>query len=245
MKKSLYIFVAFFMLVSCKMTERMILSEDGLIEYETEIDVTEMIGFMYPQKSIDSLKLIGQFPIDTLISYAKLQDHHELKSKDLSEEELQLFKLMDKSYLHLEINEKLAKITMKTDKMPWKDFNAYWDRLDKGVQNLEKAKPGSTDKLKEIGFFNSMSVKYDGKTFQRINDPRTQQTVLSDTALLGGAEMMKMLTYKMEYRFPKPIKTISIDNASFSLDRKYMWIEVTAADMLENPEKYNFTIEFE
>jgi hypothetical protein len=52
-------------------------------------------------------------------------------------------------------------------------------------------------------------------------------------------------SYKMIYRFPKPVKSITFENAQFSADRKTVTVDIAMDDYMEHPEKLSFEVVFE
>lgn len=229
-------------LQSCTITERMEISETGMIDYETEVNISEMMPFLFPEHIKDSLKNIGQFPIDTIFSYAQADSYFQTEDKESPDKELEVLKTLDKSYVNFKADENLGHLKFITSKMNIKDFNTYWEQFDSKLIEIAKEDPKLAQRIKENTQFSSVKVHYDGKTFQRIS---LHDNLKFDSEMFGGEEMMKLFQLKFEYKFPKPIKKSSVDNATFSLDRKTMNIEVSVEEMMKNPKLYNFTVELE
>jgi hypothetical protein len=244
MKKLISFTIAIFLMVSCTVTERMVISETGMVEYETEINLTEMISFMYPENVRDSLSKIGQFPLDTTFTYLQADQFFKTNSAETTEAEKEFFQTLDKSSVKFTVNEKEGFIKMITQKMNIKDFNDYWQKIDAKILELEKKYPDEAAKTTEGSRLASLNIHYDGKTFRRITNSDIKILNGDNSSLLGG-EMANMMTYKLEYHFPKPIKKTSLEYASFSLDRKTMWVEIPIDNVLSQSDAYNFTVEFE
>lgn len=244
MNKILSLTLAFILFGSCTITERMVISETGMVDYETEINLTEMMGFMYPANVRDSLSKLGQFPIDTTFTYAQADQFFNTHAKELSEVEKEFAKALDKSSIKFKANENEGFLKFVTQKMNVQDFNAYWKKIDAKVLELEKKYPDEAPKVTEGSKLSTLNIHYDGKTFRRITNAE-MKILNTDSELFGGAEMANMLTYKLEYHFPNPIKKSSVENATYSLDRKTMWVEMPLEEILSQSEIYNFTVEFE
>ena len=59
------------------------------------------------------------------------------------------------------------------------------------------------------------------------------------------ALMFGSSTYKLNYHFPKPIKSVSNETAMFSADRKTVTIEYGFMDYIANPEALNLEVVLE
>lgn len=119
------------------------------------------------------------------------------------------------------------------------------------------------------------SYFYDGKVFKKIVAPGSFQQALKqemetieeevveesaeendgaaedeiEASLDKMSESMGMIfeqsSYKMVYKFPKPVKSITFENAQFSADRKTVTVDVAMDDYMEHPEKLSFEVVFE
>jgi hypothetical protein len=78
-------------------------------------------------------------------------------------------------------------------------------------------------------------------------DDATEEEI--DESLDKMTESMGMIfeqsSYKMIYRFPKPVKSITFENAQFSADRKTVTVDIAMDDYMEHPEKLSFEVVFE
>lgn len=119
------------------------------------------------------------------------------------------------------------------------------------------------------------SYFYDGKVFKKIVAPGSFQEALKqemetieeevveesaeeidgateeeiEESLDKMSESMAMVfeqsSYKMVYTFPKPVRSITFENAQFSADRKTVTVAVSMDDYMEHPEKLSFEVVFE
>lgn len=246
MKKIVYALMLMFGIYSCQITERIYLHENGSVNYETEFDFSEMVGFMYDDSKKDSLRKLGQFPIDTLMKIADLENYSELGNDSISDAEREFMKSMEKMNVRMRINDTEGKMSIGLEEKSVADFNAYLQKVKMAGDKLNKEDPEAAKSLANSGMLKTMELKYDGKSFQRISGEMENLLAETDDSLaMATQQMMGMFEYKMEYHFPKRIKTSSIENATYSLDGKTMTVEVPMNELMENPEKYNFTVEFE
>lgn len=248
MKKLFYLFFASVLLVSCQITERAYIQENGSVKYETEMNFTEMMGMFVNDETKDSLRQIGQFPIDSVMTFSDLE---KMDSKILNDKngkaESDFLKVMDKMKVRMIMNDNEGKISFGVQEKDVNSFNAYMKEVKAASEKLAKEDKAAADNLAQSGLMNSIQFKYDGKSFERIGDNSTagMMSEMNDSTAASAKQMMGMFQYKMEYHFPKRIKKANIDNATYSLDGKIMTVDVPMMDLLENPEKYNFKVEFE
>ncbi|HLV24225.1 MAG TPA: hypothetical protein VKY36_05555 [Moheibacter sp.] len=246
MKKLLLLFVAAITLVSCQITERFYLQESGMVKYETEINFSEMMAFMYDEPTKDSLRQIGEYPIDTLLNFADLEDFDQISPDSISDAQLAFMRSMDKTKVHMVMNDTEGKMIMRIEEKNINALNDYLKETNTALAKLEKEDPAAAAEMGQSGLMKSLEFKFDGKNFQRIamnqNDFLNE---LDDSTAEATRQMMNMFEYKMEYHFPKRVKNTSLENATFSIDGKTMTIDVPMSELLENTEKYNFTVELE
>lgn len=248
MKKLFYLFSIAILLVSCQITERAYIQENGSVKYETEMNFSEMMGMMFNEEMKDSLRQIGQFPIDSVMTFSDLEKMDpKFSNGELGNAENQFLKVMDKMKVRMVMNDTEGKISFGVEEKDVNSFNAYMKEVKTAGEKLAKEDKKAADNLAQSGLMNSIQFKYNGKTFERIGDNSTagMMSEMNDSTAESTKQMMGMFQYKMEYHFPKKIKKATIDNATYSLDGKTMTVDVPMTELLENPEKYNFKIEFE
>ena len=247
MKKLLLLFVAAICIISCEFTERIYLSESGAVRYENEVNFSDMMPIAYSDKVKDSLRLIGEFPVDTVMSFTGMESFMDgLKQDSLNDAQKEFMKSLDKMKVRMVTNDDEGKIIIFLEEKNINGLNAYFDEIKAAATELERKDGESAKDLIDRGMFNMLELKYDGKKFERVskNEPVSPEE-WDDSTAESTRQMMSMFKYKLEYHFPKRIKSTSIGGATYSLDGKTMTLEVPIMDALEHPEKYNFTVEFE
>ncbi len=247
MKKLILLFAVMVFIVSCQITERFYLQESGAVKYETELNFSEMMGFVYDEASKDSLRQIGEFPIDTLINFADLENFDQLNTDTISDAEREFMKSMDKTKVRIIMNDTEGKMVIGVEENDVESFNAYLKKLNQSLAKLEKDDPKAAAEIGQSGMLKSLEIKFDGNSFQRISDNQMGGLFdeMNDSTAEATKQMMNMFQYKMEYHFPKRVKHSTLENATFSLDGKTMTVDVPMSELIDNPEKYNFTVELE
>lgn len=248
----LFLFVLIFA-TSCDMTEKVYLDEKGEVKYALSFDMNTM-GSMMGQ----SEKNKDNFPMDTIMTLDQLENSDskfaESFGKGMSEEE-ELKELMKDYKFHLKFTEEESFMSMFLDKKSIKDFNKEMKVFDKKFQNLLERKRQENevlpDSLKskndfDLPFYSSLHFDYNGKTFKREGELKktTKDDTKDDSGESGFDELesmiSKMMTYKLEYHFPRPVKTISDTTVLMSWDRKTIYLEKPIQFVLDNPTAYNF-----
>lgn len=248
MKKLFLLTAVAMLLVSCQITERFYLNENGSVKYETELNFSDMMSFMYDEASKDSLRQIGEFPIDTVMNFADLENFGQLSSDSISDAEREFMKSMNKTKVRMTLNDTEGKMIIGIEETSIEKFNSYLGKVNQSLAKLESEDPKAAGELAQSGMMKTMEFKFDGKSFQRISNNSDMNALfdeLDDSTAEATKQMMNMFEYKMEYHFPKKIKSSTIENASFSIDGKTMTVDVPMNELMENPEKYNFKVEFE
>lgn len=231
------------------MTERIFIKQDGSVRYEFNIQSSQIAKSISSSPKIDSLRKIGEFPIDTIVPLSKMD---ELGLSDLSQsyknkepKNLKKFlELAKKTKLHLIINDSTMAFTISSKRESIAALNTYVNVLEKAKEehNSEESSKNK-DNEENASFLRNVQFSYDGKTFTRQRKIATTKTKI-DSIPSTLSEFPEIMTLKLEYHFPKPIKTCSIEGAIFSVDRKTMYVETPYIEASINPKKYNFTVTF-
>ena len=88
-----------------------------------------------------------------------------------------------------------------------------------------------------------MKYEFDGTTFKRTAIVLDREAYSQLTDSLSQLEMMfSSSKYKLNYHFPKKIKSVSHEDALFSEDRKSVVLEYGFMDYLKNPEALNLEV---
>lgn len=246
MKRIAFLLLAFSTLYSCQITERIYLAESGSVRYESEINFSEMMGFMINEKNIDSLKLVGQFPLDTILSLQEADGFQNSSSEKPSKEELNFLKSLDKTKIRLVMNENDGKMVLVTEEKDISSLNAYLKNANKYLKEYEKFDKDKSEKLSNGAYMSILELKNDGKTFERKSlSEKVNLDELSDSTTISTKDMFGMFGYKLEYHFPKKVKSTTLEGATISPDGKTVTADVDYLEVIQNPSKFDFKVEFE
>lgn len=232
--------------VSCQITERMYLSESGMVKQESEIDFSAMMSIVFTPEKIDSMRLVGEFPIDTILSIAD-SGLSPVSNEGTSAAENEFTKSFDKTKVRMIMNESGGKFIIFNDEMSVKDFNSYQKKIQEAYKKFEANDPESASSFAQSGYNTILEYKYNDKEFEKIS--LTKQMNLDDLATDSSGfsmkDMLSLYTYKIEYHFPKAVKSTTLKDAQISEDGKTITADIPMGDLLENPQNYNFKVEFE
>jgi hypothetical protein len=87
-----------------------------------------------------------------------------------------------------------------------------------------------------------------GMMSEILNNQKTQDKSFFQKMIDSLGEMTEMYassTYKLNYHFPKPVKSVSNESALFSADRKMVTVSYSFMDYLLDPEALNLEVVLE
>lgn len=234
---------------SCQITESLYLSETGMVKQETKIDLSGMMSLAYTAEDLDSLKQIGQFPIDEMLPVADAYELQRTDGEEMSTAEKEFAKAFNKSHVRMVQNENEWLFSIVTDEMDVKSFNDYNKNIQKAFTEFEKSNSEEAKKYAESGYANMFELKYDGKSFERksLNKKAVldlDNTEVSDSSGLSAKDIMNMAEYSIDYHFAKPVKSTTLKDGEIGADGKTVSSKIQLTDLLEKPEDYNFKVEF-
>lgn len=253
-------------LTSCSITEKLTVNEKGAGVFAYEIDGSKMISMvgstMKEESGKSKKKKKGKKEndvkevIDSTFSFKELYADKQDSIAKLPVAEQEKIKKLERFSMRMIIDEEngIMKYNMFTD------FNSI-EELKEVLSPLETMKSISPEANQSGGFAmapntleenSSTSFFYDGKTFKKIvakkatEEKPIEEKSEEDQRIEESLNMFyEQSTFKIVYEFPKPVKTISIESALFSQDKKTITIEYPLKSYMENPDALNFSIEFE
>lgn len=265
--KLLSVFLFVFSLVSCTITEKMIINDKGSGKFTYEIDGTKMMAMAGSAFKSDSDKDAkkgkskkNKKDIDSTFTFKEMFADKKDSIAKLSPEEQEKIKKMERFSVHMIMNEEkgIMNYSMFTDFVSVQELQDVMNP----VQSMKSLAPGGKNKSAGADAAipednSSTKFFFDGKTFKKtvskIDKKKASEVaeeVKSEDELANNMKQsMEMFytesSFKVVYEFPKPVKKVSIDSALYSQDRKTITIEYPLKDYMENPDKLSFEVEFE
>lgn len=239
-------------LTSCQFSENIYINADGSGKMEFSLDASEMMemvsqmgdgeGANGMDKAMDSIIVFKEFIEENKDSIAKLSAEEQNKIRSLAD-----------FTMHIKMDPETNKMGFDLSR-DFKNANELQDMFEamNNFSNLQSAGgspiSSAASPLASLGKKGSTDVSYtfDGTTFKRsakIIDKEAHQSAVDS---LGQAEMMfGTSNYKINYHFPRAIKSFSKEGAMYSEDRKMVSFEVGFLDALKNPDLLDFEVELD
>ncbi|MEN3325108.1 hypothetical protein VP395_15325 [Mariniflexile soesokkakense] len=243
---ALFCLVVLTTFTSCQFSENIYINADGSGKMEFSFDGSQLM-----QMAGDKISESQEKAIDSTFSFKELFSTMKDSISKLSEEEQQKIKSLEPFNMHMVMDPKTSKMTfdMFTD---FKNVNELQDMFK--AMNSFGALKGKEKAGTDANPFSSfggdgtteLDYKYDGKIFKRTAKIIDKEAYKQVTDSLGQMAMMfGSSTYKLNYHFPKRIKSVSNETAMFSADRKSVTIEYGFMDYISNPEALNLEVVLE
>lgn len=235
-------------LTSCQFSENIYINEDGSGKMEFAFDGSQLM-----QMAGDKMKESGEKAVDSTFSFKEVFDAKRDSISKLSPETQEKLKSLEAFSMHMlmDPDTSVMQFEMFTD---FKDASELQDMF-KAMNNFSdmqgegKAKTNSPSNpfssLGESGA-TELNYNYDGKTFTRTVKVVDKELYKQMTDSLGEmSAMFGSSTYKLNYHFPKAVKSVSNKNAMFSADRKSVTLEFPFMEYLTKPEALNLEVTLE
>lgn len=240
-------------LTSCQFSENIYINEDGTGKMEFSMDASEMMKMVAEMgdsnegsgmdKAMDSTIVFKDFLYEKRDSIAALPKEEQEKLKALEKFSMHMIMDPESQKMVFDLTSEFNNANELQD--VFGALNSFSNMQGKGGASQN---PASSSPFSSLGSDGSTDVSYsfDGSVFKRsakiIDKDKHQQAMDS----LGQAAMMfGSSRYKINYHFPKPVKSISKEGAMYSEDRKTVTLDVGFIDVLRDPELLNFEIVLE
>lgn len=260
-------------MTSCAITETFEMNEDRSGKFRYDIDMSQMmvmvdnLGAEEPSKSKKKKSKkeqeVASKDMDTTFTFKSILEEKKDSIAKLPVEEQQKLKRLEKFTVHMVMNEAEKKIIYSM----YADFDSIDELMEmmSPMQSMQSigggaaSNPMASSATEAIQDDSKTSYYYDGKVFKKVvapgifKDEFKQEMEISDEEIEESIDQMsesmgmifEQSSYKMVYTFPKPVKSITFENAQFSADRKTVTVDIAMDDYMEHPEKLSFEVVFE
>ncbi len=239
-KKPILLFLSSILLVSCMFTEELYLNSDGSGTYTFKMDMSEMMESMKGMSTKDSVQ--ESKVLDTIIYFKDILIEQKDSISKLKPEEREVLEALEDFTMRMQVDEEKGKMLMNFGL----DFKSITD-LKNMSEKIAKAQ-SLTDKKKDgngMLFNNDTEYSFDGKTFKRSVNLKNLSKEKSDEfkkMMTQSNAFMDGSTYKIIYHFEKEIKSVSINSAVLSKDKKTLTIEMPMDTVMKNPKLLDFEV---
>ncbi|MGJ8547838.1 hypothetical protein [Winogradskyella wichelsiae] len=233
---------ALMMLTSCQFSEDIYINENGSGKVKFSMDASEMMDMLGQMgdtgagdmdKAVDSTIVFKDFLVEYKDSIASLSAEEQEKIKALEDYKMHIVMDPEKQKMMFDIETDFDNANELRDM--FKAMNSFNEL--KGKDNTSSNSPLSPFSNMGNGGATSVNYSFDGTVFIRnaeiVDVEKHQQSLdsLDQSAMMFGASK-----YKINYHFPKAVKSFSKEGAMYSEDRKTVTYEVGFMDMLKDPE---------
>lgn len=262
MTKLFYLFTSLYLFTSCSITERLIVLPNDEVKLAHDIDMSQLLLMGKSMGGEESLELSNIKKQDTIFSLKSYIEEKKDSIATLSIEEQTQLKALEKYHFKMLMDESQDQFVMTI----FADFNSI-DELNAmmsydEVLNKTSVNPLNGKELPTEVPSNRLKTtyNYDGKVFKRQSvlkknlleennfsnqeefDPENPNL---DMVLSMAKDLPIDMTYKLNYRFSKRIRSTSVKNAKISADRLMVDFEFDMKTYETDAEFLNLEIYFE
>ncbi|AUP78630.1 hypothetical protein [Flavivirga eckloniae] len=242
----LIVFIISIVFTSCQFSENIYINDDGSGRMEFSFDGTQLMQMAGKEMNNSQEKAV-----DSTFSFKELLEEKRDSISQLSEEEQLKLKSLEPFSMHMVMNPKTSE--MKFDMFTeFKEVSELQDMF-KAMNDFSSMQKGAKSSAKSNPFSSiggdghtMLDYEYNGKVFKRVAKILDKEAYKKATDSLGEmAAMFGSSMYKLNYHFPKPIKSVSNEKAMFSADRKSFTVEFGFMEYITNPEALNIEVVLE
>lgn len=232
---------------SCQFSENIYINEDGSGRMSFQMDGAELMEMMGDefgngegkgkQTEIDSIVSFKDVFAERKDSIAKLSPEQQAKLKQLENFKMRMLMSAKDKKMNFDMFTEFKNVGELQDM-----FAAMNTAGDLDNKNAAKTNPMSGI----AGKGTETSYTFKGNTFKRTVTITDKEKLSKVKDSLGQAKMMFASSgYKLNYHFPRKIKSVNLENAMFSDDRKSFSVEVNFLQYITNPEMLNVEVVLE
>ena len=228
------------LMTSCQFSENIYMNADGTGTMELSMDASELMLMAGDEMKKES----GDKPMDSTIVFKDFLEEKKDSIALLSPEDQQKLKNLENFKMHMVMNPETKKMLfdMSTEfknaselKDMFKAMNSFSNMQGEGGTNSKD----TTNPFAVIGGEGSTEINYSYQSNVFKRSGKVIDKELHQQAMDSLGQMAMMLSgsnYKLNYHFPKPVKSVSNEKALLSQDRKMVTLEVGLMESIRNPE---------
>ncbi len=232
--------------LACNFTEEIHFNEDGSGKLNIHFDGNEMMEMLAsmdstgtPEKSIDSTLVFKELLEEKKDSIAKLPLEEQEKLKKLEPFSIRMIVDEEKGKMNFNMFSEFTNVAEVNDA-----FNAFQDASlmnpPPGGDKQQTPPMGSNNQTTKVNY------NFTGNSFKRTIEIVDEELFKKGLDSMQSAEMfLSGSTYTFKYHFPKKVKSVNVEGATFSLDGKTMTYAVDFLHMMKDPESILLEVELE
>ena len=226
-----FLSLCLFILTSCNFSEDIYINEDGSGKLSFKFDGSDLMAL-----AGDEIAKESEEKYDTVMNFKDFLIEKKDSIATLSQAEQERLKQLERFAMRMTMD--MGKKDLLMDM--YTDFESVAE-LDNMMTTFSKLGGASTEGLgaasaPELGEGTTVEYKFDGNIFRRrgyISNEAVFQQALDS---IGKMEtFFSSSTYKLNYHFPRPIATVSKEQALFSEDRKSVTVGASFMEVMKDP----------
>lgn len=233
---------------SCQFSENIYINEDGSGKMEFSFDASEIM-----QMAGDKMAKDGEKKMDSTISFKEFLKEKKDSISQLPKDEQEKLKALENFKFHMLMDPetKEMKIDMVTDFINVTELQDMFAALNNAAKLQNKKGIGAANNNNPFstfgnGGYTDIAYSFSNNVFIRTATVKDEVSYKQMLDSLGDMSMVfNTSKYKLNYHFPKKIKSVSNDNVMFSSDRKSLTLEFGFMEYLKNPEALNLEVVLE
>lgn len=232
--------------LACNFTEEIHFNADGSGKLNIHFDGNEMMEMLAsmdstgtPEKAIDSTLVFRDLLEEKKDSIAQLPPDEQAKLKKLEPFSIRMVVDEEKGMMNFDMFSEFEDVTEVNDA-----FNAFQDASlmnpPPGGDKQQAPPMGSNNQTTKVNY------SFTGSSFKRTIEIVDEELFKKGLDSMQSAEMfLSGSTYTFKYHFPKKVKSVNVEGATFSLDGKTMTYQVNFMQMMKDPESIILEVELE
>ena len=237
------VFILIIVFAACNFTEEIYLNDDGSGKLSINFDANELMSMtgeldtVQYEKTIDTTMVFKKFLEEMKDSIAQLSPEEQTKLKRLEPFSMHMIMNSKEQIMNFELFSEFEDISKVNDA-----FNAFQSASSLGANpNLTG---GQVMPMKTEEPTTKVDYKFSENKFSRTTKIINQELFEQKIDSLASTEMfLSGSTYTFKYHFPRKVKKVNVEGATFSIDGKTMIYEVNFLDMMKTPEAINLEVE--
>jgi len=243
-------FLLLILLTSCSVYEDIYFLENGKMKYDMTIDASEMMSLV-GQSSLNSST---SYPKDSIINFSQIvKDTLDNIPPEIEQD----LKNIEPIYMRIQNNDSLGilKISIYGDFDNMEAFAEAFKSMSKIESQVKSRVNNPANKFSLDNLFSRNSFSWDGTSFKRsIILPEKNEAMNEDEDSAGNEESINKVMDEsisrlfsqgnmvVKYHFPKKIKSINNENATFSMDGKTAILNYPARLFIEPSDALSINI---
>jgi len=226
---------------SCQFTEQINFNKNGSGTYTFNIDMSAMMSAMKKMGDSTSTKKENPEIMDSIMDFKTFLAEKKDSIAKLPKEEQEKLNALKDMKMRIQVNEETGvfKMDFIFDFNNISELDHLQEKISKGQAINKKNEAPSPESPTEVIY------SFNGKKFHRIIKDKNLSDEAKEAYKLSmqqSASMMEDGTYNLEYHFPKPIKSTTYKKATFSADRKTIFIKSDLKTITSNPQLLEFEV---